>query len=101
MSTSRAFKYNPSGTTISGTTQVGSVSVASSNVDDFGNGGWWNGPDEDLGYVICLPVPLDNQDTPVPGDDLTLDPNFKATDISLTNNNQTATQVFSYQQSVF
>ena len=100
MSTSRAFKYNPSGTTISGTTQVGSVSVASSNVDDFGNGGWWNGPDEDLGYVICLPVPLDNQDTPVPGDDLTLDPNFKATDISLTNNNQTATQVFSYQQSV-
>jgi hypothetical protein len=100
MATSRAFKYNPSGTTISGTTQVGSVSVASSNVDDFGNGGWWNGPDEDLGYVICLPVPLDNQDTPVPGDDLTLDPNFKATDISLTNNNQTATQVFSYQQSV-
>jgi hypothetical protein len=43
---------------------------------------------------------LDNQDTQVPGDDLTLDPNFKATDISLTNNNQTATQIFSYQQSV-
>jgi hypothetical protein len=100
MATSRAFKYNPSGSTISGTIQVGSVSVSSDTIDDFGNGGWWNGPDEDLGYVICLPVPLDNQDTPVPGDDLTLDPSLKATDIALSNNNQTATQVFSYQQSV-
>jgi hypothetical protein len=103
MATSRAFKYNPSGSTISGTTQVGSVSVASDTIDDFGNGGWWNGPDEDLGYVICLPVPLDNQDTPVPGDDLTLDPTFTGpgqTDITLSNNNQTAAQVFSYQQSV-
>jgi hypothetical protein len=103
MATSRAFKYNPSGSTIYGTIQVGSVSVASDTIDDFGNGGWWNGPDEDLGYVICLPVPLDNQDTPVPGDDLILDPAFTGpgqTDITLSNNNQTATQVFSYQQSV-
>jgi len=101
MATSRAFKYNPSGSTIYGTIQVGSVSVASDTIDDFSNGGWWNGPDEDLGYVICRPVPLDNQDTPVPGDDLILNPGLKATDISLSNNNQTATQVFSYQQSVF
>lgn len=99
MSTSRPFKYNPSGTPIAGALQVGSVSVALGNVD-FSGGGWWNGADEELGYVICKPVPLDNQDTPVPGDDLILDPNFKATDINLSNNNQTAAQVFSYQQSV-
>ena len=100
MATSRAFKYNPSGTPISGTTQVGSVSIASSNVDDFGNGGWWNGPDEDLGYVVCLPVPLNNQDTPVPGDDLILSSTYKGIDINLTNSNQTAYQQFGYQMSV-
>jgi hypothetical protein len=100
MATSRPFKYNPGGTPISGTLQVGSVSVALGNIDDFGNGGWWNGADEELGYIICLPAPLNNQDTPVPGDDLILSTTYKATDISLTNNNQTATQVFSYQQSI-
>jgi hypothetical protein len=98
MATSRAFKYNPSGTPISGTTQVGSVSVASNSIDDFAAGGWWNGPDEDLGYVICLPVPLDNQDTPVPGDDLILSSTYKGVDINLINN-QTAYQQFGYQMS--
>jgi hypothetical protein len=28
---------------------------------------WWNGPDEDLGYVIAESVPGDTQPTPVPG----------------------------------
>ena len=99
MATSRAFKYNPSGTPISGTTQVGSVSVASNSIDDFAGGGWWNGPDEDLGYVVCLPVPLNNQDTPVPGDDLILSSTYKGGDINLINN-QTAYQQFGYQMSV-
>ena len=52
------------------------------------------------GYVIAIPSPLDNQDTPVSEDSLYLDPAHKATDISLSNSDQTATQVFSYQQSV-
>jgi hypothetical protein len=99
MATSRAFKYNPSGTPISGTLQVGSVSVASNSIDDFAAGGWWNGPDEDLGYVVCLPVPLNNQDTPVPGDDLILSSTYKGGDINLINN-QTAYQQFGYQMSV-
>jgi hypothetical protein len=100
MSTSRPFKYNPSGSPISGTLQVGSVSVALGSIDDFANGGWWNGADEELGYVICLPVPLNTQETPVPGDDLFLSPTYKAVDIALSNNNQTANQIFSYQQTV-
>ena len=96
MATSRPFKYNPSGTPISGTLQVGSVSVALGSID-FSGGGWWNGADEELGYVICKPVPLDNQDTPVPGDDLILSSTYRGVDISLSNGNQTAYQQFGYQ----
>jgi hypothetical protein len=97
MSTSRPFKYNPSGTPIAGTLQVGSVSVALGDID-FSGGGWWNGADEELGYVIAKPVPLDNQDTPVPGDDLILSSTYKGVDINLINN-QTAYQQFGYQMS--
>ena len=100
MATSRAFKYNPSGSTISGTLQVGSISIASNNVDDFGNGGWWNGPDEDLGYVICLPVPLNTQDTPVPGDNLNLSTTYKGAEMTLSNGDQTILQLFGYEQSI-
>jgi len=99
MSNSRPFSYNPSGNLIPGTLQVGSVSIALGSID-FSGGGWWNGPDEELGYVIAKPVPLDNQPTPVPGDNLFLSTTYKANDISLSNNNQTATQTLSYQQSV-
>jgi len=66
MATSRPFAYNPSGTTIPGTLQVGSVSIAFGNID-FSEMEWWNGADEELGYVICKPVPNDSQPTPVPG----------------------------------
>ena len=66
MATSRPFAYNPSGTPIPGTLQVGSVSVALGNID-FTTMEWWNGADEELGYVICRPVPSDTQPTPVPG----------------------------------
>ena len=96
---SRPFAYNPSGVTVSGTIQVGSVSVGYPT-SGFGGTQWWNGPDEGTGYVIAIPTPLDNQDTPVPEDSLYLDPAHKATDISLSNSDQTAHQIFSYQQSV-
>jgi len=96
---SRPFAYNPSGVTVSGTIQVGSVSVGYPTAG-FGGTQWWNGPDEGTGYVIAIPSPLNNQDTPVPEDSLYLDPSHKATDIALSNSNQTATQIFSYQQSV-
>jgi hypothetical protein len=103
MATSRPFAYNTGGS-ISGTDQVGNIAIGTPNVGFESSGvQWWNGPDEDLGYVICLPVPLNTQDTPVPGDNLLLDPAFTGpgqTDISLSNNNQTAHQIFSYQQSV-
>ena len=97
---SRPFAYN-TGAPISGTIQVGNLAVGTPDVGFEATGlQWWNGPGEGSGYIIAKPVPLNNQDTPVPGDDLILDINLKATDIALSNNNQTATQVFSYQQSV-
>jgi hypothetical protein len=100
MSTSRPFAYNI-GLPISGTEQIGDLAIGTPDVGFVSTGiDWWNGPDEELGYIIAVPVPLNNQDTPVQEDSLYLDPNFKATDISLSNNDQTATQVFSYQQSV-
>ena len=64
MATSRPFAYNPSGNLIPGTLQVGSVSVALGNID-FSGLEWWNGADEELGYVICRPVANDTQPTPV------------------------------------
>ena len=101
MATTRPFAYNPSQTPISGATQIGDLAIGYPSVGFTSSGlQWWNGPDEELGYVICKPIPLDNQPTPIPGDNLFLSTTYKATDISLSNNNQTATQIFSYQQSV-
>jgi hypothetical protein len=100
MSTSRPFAYN-TGSQISGTDQVGDLAIGTPTVGfELSGVKWWNGPDEELGYVIAKPVPLDNQPTPLPGDNLFLSTVYKATNISLSNNNQTATQIFSYQQSV-
>jgi hypothetical protein len=65
MPTSRPFAYNP-GAPISGTTQVGNLAIGFPN-GGFGGLEWWNGPDEDLGWVICVPVPSDIQPTPVSG----------------------------------
>ena len=97
---SRPFAYNTGGA-IPGTTQVGDLAVGTPTAGFESTGlTWWNGPGEGSGWIIAKPVPLNNQDTPVPGDDLTLNPGLKGGDISLSNNNQTATQVFSYQQSV-
>jgi hypothetical protein len=98
MSTTRPFAYNP-GSPISGTIQVGDLAVGFPT-SGFTGIDWWNGPDEDLGYVIAQSVSAGNQPTNVPEDQLFLSPTYKGTDISLTNNNQKASQIFSYSQTV-
>jgi hypothetical protein len=61
MPTARPFSYN-TGSTISGTIQVGNLSVGIPT-NGFAATGlkWWNGPDEELGYVIAHPTPAGNQ----------------------------------------
>jgi hypothetical protein len=100
MSASRPFAYN-TGSPITGTEQVGDIAIGwpTSGFESTGLE-WWNGPDEELGYVICKPIPLDNQSTPVPGDNLILSTTYKGVDINLSNGNQTASQQFGYQMSV-
>ena len=63
MATARPFAYN-TGSTISGTTQIGSLAVGTPSSGFTGNPKWWNGPDEDLGYVICIPNSSGNQPNP-------------------------------------
>lgn len=70
MSTSRPFAYNPSpNPTISGTTQIGDIAIGvDPNLDYFGGAGgvqWWEGPDEDLGYIVAKPISLLNQPNPL------------------------------------
>jgi len=70
MSTSRPFAYNPSpNPTISGTTQVGNIAIGvDPNLDYFGGAGgvqWWEGPDEDLGYIVAKPISSLNQPNPL------------------------------------
>ena len=69
MSTTKQFAYNI-GPSISGTTQVGYLAVGNIDVDyseNYGGLQWWMGPDEDLGYVIAVPVSGDTQSTPISG----------------------------------
>lgn len=65
MSTTRPFSYN-TGSPIAGTIQVGDLAVGYPTTGYTGME-WWNGPDEDLGYVIAQPVSGDTQPTPIPG----------------------------------
>ena len=64
MPTSRLFAYN-TGSLILGTTQVGSIAISDSPSLNYsqGVGGvrWWNGPNEDLGYVITHTTPSGTQ----------------------------------------
>jgi|LakMenEpi03Aug12_release.lakeMendotaPanAssembly.Ray.scaffolds.fasta_scaffold116478_2 surface protein len=67
MATARPFAYN-TGSEITGTEQIGDLAIA------FPTNGfastelqWWNGPDEDLGYVIAASNPGGTRPTPVPG----------------------------------
>lgn len=61
MATSRAFCYNPVPIDIPNTESIGSMSVATGaiNAGFYTNVNlqWWNGPDEDLGYVIAYVDP--------------------------------------------
>lgn len=67
MATARPFAYNI-GPGITGTDQAGSLAVGTPTVGFSATGlEWWNGPDEDLGYVIAQSVPSDTQPTPVSG----------------------------------
>ena len=67
MATARPFAYN-TGAGITGTDQVGSLAIGTPTVGFQATGlEWWNGPNEDLGYVIALSVPGDTQPTPVAG----------------------------------
>lgn len=53
MATYRIFCYNPTGATISGTEQVGSIAAATGNVSIDPTKQWWNGPDEDVRYIVA------------------------------------------------
>lgn len=67
MATARPFAYN-TGSTITGTIQVGNLAVGypTSGFDATGLQ-WWNGPDEDLGVVVAYQVPDNSQPTPISG----------------------------------
>ena len=70
MATTRPFAYN-TGSTISGTIQVGNIAIGVSDQDYSQNPGgvkWWMGPDEELGYVIANQVPTGDHPTPTDED---------------------------------
>lgn len=66
MAFARPFAYNP-GTPIPGTEQVGSLAIGAPTSGITNNPPFWNGPDEDLGYVIAAPVSGNTQPTEIPG----------------------------------
>jgi hypothetical protein len=73
MSTSRPFAYNPipPNSLISGTSQLGNLAIGvlvKPYTENYGGVRWWEGPDEDLGYVIAVPVSGNTQPTPNPGE---------------------------------
>ena len=67
MSISRPFAYN-TGSTINGTIQVGDLAVGTPT-SGFSSTGlpWWNGADEELGFIIAGSVPSNTQPTPISG----------------------------------
>lgn len=102
MPTSKSFAYNP-GSPIAGTEQVGDLAI-SVDAQDYttspGGVQWWQGPDQELGYVISKPVPTDIQPTQFFSGNLQCSTTYKGIDINLSNSNQTAYQQFGYQMSV-
>ena len=64
MPTARPFAYN-TGSPIDGTEQVGSLAVGTPTSGFTNNPQFWNGPDEDLGYVIAHPVSGGTQPNPL------------------------------------
>lgn len=53
MPTIRPFCYNPTQVPISGMEQVGDIAAGTSSVVIDPSKQWWNGPNEDLGYIIA------------------------------------------------
>jgi hypothetical protein len=103
VSNSRAFAYNPSPTAPIGATQYVNLAIQISGWNPTSGGlKWWNGPDEDLGYVIARSIPAGNHPTPEfnQSANLTLSSTYKGVDINLSNGDQTASQQFGYQMSV-
>lgn len=67
MATTRPFAYN-TGSTISGTDQLGNLAIGTSSQEyskNIGGVKWWMGPDEDLGYVIAHQTTSGNQPNPL------------------------------------
>ena len=62
----RPFSYNTTGSLVGGTDQVGDLAIGTPIAGFEATGlQWWNGPDEDLGYVIAKSVPSNTQPTEV------------------------------------
>ena len=103
MPTTRPFAYN-TGSAINGTDQIGDLAIGVDPEDyskDPGGVKWWNGPNEELGYVIAYSQSNGLHPTQEGASNkLTLNPSYKGTDVNLSNSNQTAHQQFGYQQSV-
>lgn len=66
MAQARPLAYNP-GPSISGTQQIGTLSIGTPTSGFTNSPQYWNGPDEDLGYVIGQSVPANTQPTPLFG----------------------------------
>ena len=66
MSTSRPFAYNI-GAQIPGTIQVVTLAVGTPTSGFTNNPQFWEGPDEELGYVIAAPQSGNAQPTPISG----------------------------------
>ena len=101
MAKSRGFAYNPSRTPINGTRQIGDLAIEKTGQDYTTRPGgvdWWEGPDEDLGYVVTKAAPPHH--TPLTSNEFALSGTYRGTDVSLSNGGQTAHQNFGYQQSV-
>ena len=65
MATSRPFAYN-TGSAIQGTVQVGNIAIGYPTAGFESTGlRWWEGPNEDLGYVIAKPISAGNQPNPL------------------------------------
>ena len=65
MATTRPFAYNI-GSPIAGTEQIGQLAIGTPSIGFIGTGlDWWDGPDEELGYVIAHTTPSGNQPNPV------------------------------------
>ena len=103
----RPFAYNPTHISVTGTYNIGdlSVGVTEQNYNTKPGGvTWWGGPDEKQGYVIAVPIPGNTQPTPLfsgaPSEYLTLSSTYKGAEMTLSNGNQTIQQLFGYEQSI-